>query len=28
LIKSHSHSFELKFKEEGGTTNVYMKSKE
>jgi uncharacterized LabA/DUF88 family protein len=28
LIKSHSGSFELKFKEEGGTTNVYMRSKE
>ena len=28
LIKSHSNSFELKFKEEGGTTNVYMRSKE
>ncbi len=28
LIKSHSHSFELKFREEGGTTNVYMRSKE
>ena len=28
LVKSHSHSFELKFKEESGTTNVYMRSKE
>jgi len=28
LIKSHSGSFELKFKEEGGTTNVYMRAKE
>jgi hypothetical protein len=28
LIKSHSNSFELKFKEESGTTNVYMRSKE
>jgi hypothetical protein len=28
LIKSHSSAFELKFKEESGTTNVYMRSKE
>lgn len=28
LIKSHSNSFELKFRDEGGTTNVYMRSKE
>jgi hypothetical protein len=28
LIKSHSNAFELKFKDEGGTTNVYMRSKE
>jgi hypothetical protein len=28
LIKSHSNFFELKFRDEGGTTNVYMKSKE
>jgi hypothetical protein len=28
LIKSHSNFFELKFREEGGTTNVYMRSKE
>jgi hypothetical protein len=28
LIKSHANFFELKFRDEGGTTNVYMRSKE